>query len=105
MKFVKCLSLGPHVDEDRKESTRNGCRSEQDIVYEVRGTGIQAVGDRAEVPEHRTSGIEIRRADEQASSFSVFRRDFRDHVGVNIARDDAAQRRSIGGRAFTASAQ
>ncbi len=95
MHLLIAVSIDHYVQHHRWKQPGNRCRCAQDVDDQVAFARVIARGDRTDIPNDRTTLIEIGRHDEEQASFGVFLRDPLNHRLVDEARDHVPQWRRV----------
>ena len=98
MHLLVSLAVQRHLDHGRRKRAGDRGRGQQDAADRVGGPRMAALGDRADVPDHRHLRIEVGRADQQQAARVVGLGDGGQHAVVDIARDGLEQRLVVGHR-------
>jgi hypothetical protein len=87
MHFREMPSPRFNINENRRKYTRNTRRRGQDVPKKFRRIRIVARGDLAHVPDRSALRIYIRGYDIEVTSCSILFRNGREHLGVDVPRD------------------
>src|ERR1700730_17412923 len=82
MHFLIVVPIRLDIEHYRWKSGGNRRRREQDMTNEIESARVAALGDGSNVPQNRSSRVEIGRLDEEKTPFLVFGRDLCEHVVV-----------------------
>ena len=98
MHLLMFLTINRDIQHDRGENNGDRRRRKQNVNDEIASFRIVARCNRADIPDDRTSLVEIGRQDEQKSSFGVFFGNPANHLVIEIVGNHRPQGRIVGER-------
>src|SRR6185312_6676552 len=94
--FLILVSTDLDLEHYGRKEARHRCRGDENLAEQIECAWIAAGGDGGHVPDHRLSGVQVGRADEQESALAVLLGNSRESLWGNVTRYQLQQWPRVG---------